>query len=472
MNNEKSKFLKIYWWAGIFCVLAGIVASIVSLSMVRPIVQQVVTPTEIIRETISHMYEDIPEDILGATIPVTVAVFESSLQATINVSSTSMTLNSGTTKSGDNLSGYICFTLNEGTSNEEYTCGTASGTSVTSLVRGIDPVDGDLAVEALIKTHRRGASVKITNYPQLAIVSRILNGDETIPNLLTYAATTTPVNQTDIVHKYYVDTVAIAGASNATTSLQGLVEMATNAELVAGTEKGSTGANLCANTADFGNTSSAKQMVAVTDADGDIPGEFMELDFAYAWSGNSTFAGMSTFNATTNLTSIFQLNSVNVSTTAALLNEATDLFEGSDITATEAEDLTDSGTSTIHSHPMAVTQTTRTNAAGTGDQTIAHGLGVAPNLIVVNAVCIETAADLDTEQSRGHATGTGDDECQKWSARPTGSGIAGQIDDALICGGNGVANLSTTDATNITINWSSAVPSDCGTAYIQIETWY
>lgn len=56
----------------------------------------------------------------------------------------------------------------------------------------------------------------------------------------------TPANATSIANKAYVDGVAIAGAPNALTTLQGLVELSTQAENNAGTVIGGTGASLVA----------------------------------------------------------------------------------------------------------------------------------------------------------------------------------------------------------------------------------
>lgn len=152
-----------------------------------------------------------PQNV-GATVPVVVATFQTSLQASITASATSMTLVSGTNSAGNSISGYTCFNIDEGTSVEEFVCGTASGTAVTSMIRGIDPVDGDLEVTALKKIHRRGASVKITNYPSLAIVSRIINGSETFPNTISYANGVTPTASSDLTDKEYVLSVVSGGA--------------------------------------------------------------------------------------------------------------------------------------------------------------------------------------------------------------------------------------------------------------------
>ena len=49
----------------------------------------------------------------GATIPVSVALFETSLATKITAAATSMTLISGVDKAGTSLSGYMCFTIDE-----------------------------------------------------------------------------------------------------------------------------------------------------------------------------------------------------------------------------------------------------------------------------------------------------------------------------------------------------------------------
>lgn len=166
---------------------------------------------------------------IAATIPVTVATFQTSLQASITASATSMTLVSGTNAAGNSLSGYTCFNIDEGTSIAEFVCGQASGTAITSMIRGIDPVDGDLEVTALKKAHRRGASVKITNYPSLGILSRILNGNEQLPSAITYASGVTPTASGDLTDKEYVLSVVNGG----TVSFEKVVVAGTAGETIA-----------------------------------------------------------------------------------------------------------------------------------------------------------------------------------------------------------------------------------------------
>jgi hypothetical protein len=65
------------------------------------------------------------------------------------------------------------FVIDEGTSVEEFILATCSGTSCTINTRGLDVVDAKTGTSTLQYEHRRGAVVKITDYPQIAILSRL-----------------------------------------------------------------------------------------------------------------------------------------------------------------------------------------------------------------------------------------------------------------------------------------------------------
>ncbi len=254
-------------------------------------------------------YQEPQSDSLGAVVPVTVALFETSLASKITSSATSMTLVSGTDKSGDALSGYVCFVIDEGSASEEFVCGTASSTAISSMIRGIDPIDGDLEVTALQESHRRGASVKVSNYPQLAIISRIINGDETFPNELEYASHPTFTENTHIIDKKYADDLSFSGTADALFSTKGLVELATTSELIAGTATGSSAAYLAIPNLFCNTTSSATNLVPITGTDGKLSQGFLDLTENYSWSGNATFTGETTFSGTTTL-DIIQYNQV------------------------------------------------------------------------------------------------------------------------------------------------------------------
>lgn len=164
------------------------------------------------------------------------AVFETYLASQQAIGDTTLTLASGALRDGTALSGYTCFTIDSNTSTLEYECGTVSGTSVTGLLRGIDSTTGTTSVSALIFAHRRGADVKITDYPALTIATNQLSGTQTIPNPLVY--TTHPIftSGTQIVDKSYVDSGVLAGAATSSETTTGIVRLATKLQMASSTD--------------------------------------------------------------------------------------------------------------------------------------------------------------------------------------------------------------------------------------------
>lgn len=188
-------------------VSVALTALLITLGVVAPAPVQDIIPSN---------------DNLGASIPKVVANFETSLASKITAAATSMTLVRGTDDAGNTLSGYTCFTLDEGLTTQEFVCGTASSTSVTGMIRGVDPQDGDLEVASLKHEHRIGSSVKVTDYPVIGIIARILSGQETLP-------TWTPTDPQHIITKGYADALAIAGAPDSSTSTKGISKLSTAA---------------------------------------------------------------------------------------------------------------------------------------------------------------------------------------------------------------------------------------------------
>ena len=223
---------------------------------------------------------------LGSSIPVIISKFETSLQGKIATTDTSMTLVSGTDRNGTSLSGYLCFTIDENSSNVEYVCGTVAGTAVTAMTRGIDPVTGVTSVSALKKSHNRGASVKITDYPSLSIVSRILNGDDTLPNAIKYVSTvsttTLASNTSYLANVAYVNGIALQGAPTATTTLPGVVQIGTTAQIAAGT--GMTGLYPPVPAGSlFSQAFRSATTVPVTNATGTLASGFIDQTATYTW---------------------------------------------------------------------------------------------------------------------------------------------------------------------------------------------
>lgn len=204
-----------------------------------PVVSAIITPVLLITGFFGitpDRYQPVTEDTrLGATIPTAVALFETTLASSITSSQTTMTLVSATTKDGDTLAtGTYAFIIDEGTAAEEFVSATCVATACTSMTRGLSVLYGTSTVSALQKAHRRGASVKITDAPILIILNRIVNGQETLPNTLKYnSAPSHTYGQNELTTwdkaKDYTDSVAIAGAPVAETSVRGISRLSTAA---------------------------------------------------------------------------------------------------------------------------------------------------------------------------------------------------------------------------------------------------
>lgn len=123
----------------------------------------------------------------------------------------------------------------------------ANGTAtLTGVTRGLGLVSPYTAVAANRYAHAGGTRVRITNSAPFYNDFANKENDETITQNWTYNNNVTiplvPVNQSHAASKDYVDSVAIAGAPNASTIVKGIVEIATQAEYDARTGTGGTGA--------------------------------------------------------------------------------------------------------------------------------------------------------------------------------------------------------------------------------------
>lgn len=140
-------------------------------------------------------------------IPKIVADFEVQLSTAISIGGTSFTLSSNVDDDGNTIpDGLYYFTVDNGTSAKEYLAGTLSGTSVTGVV-SVNRQGTETSGAA--RAHRVGASVIITDFA---------------------------------TYKKFMEEASIAGASDASSSSKGIVEVATSAEIDADDGTGSTGA--------------------------------------------------------------------------------------------------------------------------------------------------------------------------------------------------------------------------------------
>uniref|UniRef100_A0A6M3X915 Uncharacterized protein n=2 Tax=viral metagenome TaxID=1070528 RepID=A0A6M3X915_9ZZZZ len=439
----------------------------------------------------------------GATIPQSVAIFSTTLATEISSTATSFTLTSGTTADATTLSGFYGFVIDSGTSSEEFVTATCTDTACTGATRGLSVVTGDTTISALKKTHRKGASVKITDHPVLTVISRIINGDESFPNNIsigstistgstavfggkaTYFNTETIDDAKDLTSKAYVDAVVVSGAPVASTTVKGIVEEATDAELAAGTAAGGTAARLFAGGASHNETPAAGK-VPVAASSGMILDGWLGLttagDMCYsdgtdfgrlpigttnyylystgsapAWGGANLNEANTFFGAT-------DISGAEAETLTGFATEASTFWASTDISAAEAEDLTDGGVSAAHSHAVLGWKNgtiTRDVSAADGAVTTAHGLGRTPIFVRITGL-------MAGEDSVGVYNGT-TTSCV-WSY---GDANDGNDDSNIIHYSDGTNSATATigvDATNITLTWTKA-NSPTGTFHILWEAY-
>lgn len=174
-----------------------------------------------------------------------------------------------------------------------------------------------------------------------------LTGNETVAGIKTFSSSPivpTPTSNTQAANKQYVDGVAIAGAPDANETTKGIVEEATDAEVLAGTATGSTGAKLFITPAKLkafndgkalvvvGKSSS--QVVSATTAqitfdteDIDVGGNFAsnqfvaprtgyyQIDFFASFSSNSSSAQGNEVEIRVNGTAVFEGAQITASNT-------------------------------------------------------------------------------------------------------------------------------------------------------------
>jgi len=226
---------------------------------------------------------------LGAALPGATAVFETSLASPITSTATSMTLSANAVRGGGSISGYNCLTVDEGKAEAETLCGTVSGTSVTGISRGISQSTGTTTVAILKFAHRRGANVKITDFPIIQILKAQNNGEDTFENPIRYASTvstsTLALNTNNIASVGYVTSAALNAGNvlTATETSGGFVELATGTEAANGTSSGTVGRlALPASIASSTYNSTGANQVVVTNGSNKIDNNFIATSTLFA----------------------------------------------------------------------------------------------------------------------------------------------------------------------------------------------
>lgn len=176
------------------------------------------------------------------------------------------------------------------------------GTSTLTGVSTVLTYTPYTKTSGLAQQHAGGTKFVVSNtagfYNEIAVKqnNETITGTWQFPNNASTptlgASYVAPTLSNQIASKGYVDSVAIAGAPDASTTVKGIVEIATGAELAAGTGTGGTGAILVPAGSSFTNTSAGAgdvNKVAVLNASGQLAAGFI-ADASTTVAGKSELA--------------------------------------------------------------------------------------------------------------------------------------------------------------------------------------
>lgn len=160
-----------------------------------------------------------------------IADFDTQLAAPVSVGDTTATIVSVTDDDGNTIpNGTYGFTIDAGNSSKEYIICTLTSTALTAIYTATRQ---GVTTSGFARAHRRGAKVTITDWSAIKGIQNVLE--------VGYASATTPTTDYMLATKKYVDDASFAGATNASTTTPGVVELPVQSEVDAGTASGGAG---------------------------------------------------------------------------------------------------------------------------------------------------------------------------------------------------------------------------------------
>jgi hypothetical protein len=146
-------------------------------------------------------------------IPKLSSLYESSLVSRLSPVGTTFDLVDPTDDNGDQLAGLYGFRI-----DDEFLIGTIVAGVVTVVIRNCDPDNPLVQKTGDVPDHRRGRPVKITDYPILAYLRELADGNYSFPNKLKYATDLAFTDDKELVPKKYVDDGLNNGSGNPNAS--------------------------------------------------------------------------------------------------------------------------------------------------------------------------------------------------------------------------------------------------------------
>ena len=284
--------------------------------------------------------------ILGSTLPVAGVTYNLAGSG-VTASATSIVLKSLTIPqtgyllqdSDFSTTFYLTFQPGNTKSQEIASCTTvtqnANGSATLSgCTRGLLPFSPFTASSTFRFPHAGGTQVIFSDPPQLFNEFTAKQNNELVTGQwqfvqLPTSTTSTPTDQGQFITLYQFSQATSTGGVNQTTTVKGVSQSATDAQLQLGTVFGSTGAVLGATSQSFNQTSTANK-VPVSNGSGKIDTSWINTSTNFVWTGQNTFTATTTFatnsvNASIVVTSsITNLNVITnlTSQTTTILNKA------------------------------------------------------------------------------------------------------------------------------------------------------
>ena len=226
-----------------------------------------------------------------------------SVQTTLPV--TSMSTKDGHTLVIADFGTKIFLTIEAGASKEEIVvCTGISGTTFTGCTRGLAFYGNSLSTVAANQySHQSGSSILLSNSHYVYNQYVSLEDAQTITGIKTYSVSPIVPNPTTALQaatKTYVDSIAQQGGATSTEAVVGISQLATQAEMAAGTfttdEPQVISTQYATSSSDVAQTS-----VPITDTDGKLDQSFLDLTEDFTLTGSTTFNGLNYFNGYTEL---------------------------------------------------------------------------------------------------------------------------------------------------------------------------
>jgi hypothetical protein len=184
---------------------------------------------------------------MATKLGIVLADFTTSLATELAIAGTTATLQSNVDDDAQTLpDGLIYLTLDGANSSKEHIQAVKTGANLASIYSVSR--QGTLTSGAARK-HRIGATVTLTDFATIKYLVDLVAGTTDLNSAvpLKYDGTASISDAKHLATKAYVDGVAVAGASNMSTTVKGIAEEATAAEINAGTQAGGTSAELAVN---------------------------------------------------------------------------------------------------------------------------------------------------------------------------------------------------------------------------------